>query len=106
MSFALIHRAYRESIATGTARLVLFILAEHADERGECFPSMARLAACARVGERQARRAVHTLVGLGELTVIPGGGRSRTNRFRVVLNGDGNPDTGDRVTGDTKPGLT
>jgi Helix-turn-helix domain len=65
--------------------LVLLALADHADDRGFCYPSMARIAEKARMNERSARRICRRLETSGRLEKeANSGGRNRTNRFRVI----------------------
>lgn len=61
--------------------LVLLALADHADDHGECWPSMQRIAEKARVQRRAAQRIVQQLEAKGLLTVERSVGRSNTNRF-------------------------
>lgn len=64
--------------------LVLLALADHADDAGLCWPSMASIASKARMSERNARRVVRKLQDAGILTVEPQRGRSQTNTYRIV----------------------
>jgi hypothetical protein len=89
-------------------RAVLLVLVEHMNEHGRAWPSMARIAAHAGITERSARRRVRALEADGWLAVEGGGGRHRTNvyrvnRYRLSTGTDdpGNPDE----TRTEKPGL-
>lgn len=76
---------FDHSRATGNDRLVLLSLADHADdEEWECWPSLERIAVKALVSVRTVQRSIATLVELGELEVAPGGGRGRSNRYRLT----------------------
>lgn len=67
--------------------LVLLALADFANERGDCWPSVPTIAAKARMDERSARRILRKLEAKGWLTVTMGGGRHGCSRYLV------NPDT-------------
>lgn len=75
---------------TGAERGVLGVLIAHADEYGECWPSVERIASGAGVNRRTAQRAIHTLVYLYGLVSIserggrePGTGRGVANVYVV-----------------------
>ena len=72
---------------TGPAKqshlLVMLALADYADDQGVCWPSMASIAAKARVTERGARKIVRELEALGWLNIDTGGGRHGCNRYTV-----------------------
>lgn len=69
-------------------RLVLLAVADFADDNtGRCWPSVARLASMCRMTERGVRNVLRRLEAGGYLeTDISRGGRSATNRYRVVIN--------------------
>jgi hypothetical protein len=74
------------SRSTGTTKLVLLAIADHADPTGDnAFPSVARL--CARTGlsERTIHAATRELVRLGELEIDRHGGRRGTNLYRIWM---------------------
>ena len=58
------------------AKGVLNALADHADEEGRCWPSIARLALCTGCDEKTARRALGRLVELGLVEREPRAGKS------------------------------
>lgn len=73
------------SRATGSDRLVLLAIANHASkEGGEAWPSIPLIAAEARVSERTVSRSLIRLAALGELEVVRGGGRG-PNQYRPNL---------------------
>jgi helix-turn-helix protein len=76
---------YEHSRASGGDLLVLLILADHADDESwQCWPSIERIAALARMSERGVRYCLRSLEGLGEvLTERPN--RNRSNTYRIVL---------------------
>lgn len=93
------------SQSEGSDRLVLLAIANHANSSGElAYPSAAMLAAEARVDRRTVFRCIHRLSAIGELDVARGGGRGKTNSYR--LNGVTTPPlvsetvTSDPVKGD------
>ena len=92
MSVGISDAVWKYSQSTGTARLVLLCLADHADAAGESFPSIASIARKCRLKDgRHVQRVIRKLAALGELSVIANGGRSghmggvRTNRYRITL---------------------
>ena len=82
------------STATGTDRMVLFALAEHAnDATGTCWPGVELLAAEVRVQVRAVQYALKALVARGELAVevhgapVAGRRQYRPNLYRVLVGG-------------------
>ena len=77
------------------AKAALHALADHADENGLCWPSIARVALFMGASENTARRAIQRLADLGlverEMTK---GGAGHTNRF--FLNFEWEPSQDDR----------
>lgn len=67
-------------------RLVLLCLADHANDSGECYPSMTRL--CARTGmtDRGVQKCLGNLVERRVLDVERGGGRGKSNRYTIAQN--------------------
>jgi Helix-turn-helix domain len=65
------------------ARLLLVALAARANAAGECWPSLADLAARTTLTRRGVRFALRRLERLGELETAPGRGRGHTNRYRL-----------------------
>ena len=63
---------------------VLLALADYADERGSCFPSIPVLARKARLKERQTQNCIRSLVDEGFVRVEPGAGPKGCNRYVVV----------------------
>jgi hypothetical protein len=57
----------REQDTKGTARMVLFILAEHANEEGYCYPSIATIAKKSLKSERVIQRAMQLLEANGKI---------------------------------------
>jgi len=69
-----------------TARLVLLALADHADDTGRCYPSIARL--CRRTGlsERAAQTNIKKMVDAGYIRIVTGGGKGNTNLYFISAN--------------------
>lgn len=82
-------RVWDESAHTGTALLMLLAIADHANDDGLCWPSVATLAAKARVQERQAQNLIAQLEASGELVVRRGHGRRNTSIYAVSVGGKG-----------------
>lgn len=80
------------STQTGGNLLLLLALADYANDRGECWPSVDTLARKARVTDRHARRILRELVDAGEIEIREGGGRNRVNVYRIRNASERNPD--------------
>lgn len=69
-----------------SARLVLLAIADHANGDGlDAYPSTTQLMRKTGLSERGVQKAIAELVELGELLVTTGGGRGKTNRYRVLM---------------------
>ena len=73
------------------ARCVLFVLADFADEKGECWPGLDAIADAADLSEDTARRHLRTLEDAGIVTVVVNGApdqriplNRRPNLYRIV----------------------
>jgi hypothetical protein len=79
---------WKHSDAAGNDLLLLLAMADHADDRGICWPSIHQLAIKTRVSESTVKRSIKTLVDLGELKIEEAGGtfgtRRLANRYRVL----------------------
>jgi hypothetical protein len=85
MSIKIMSEVWEHSTSTGTARLVLLAIADHAgDDRREAFPSVSTLARKVRCSERTVQYAITELVDAGELTVLKGQGRHGCNVYRIT----------------------
>jgi Helix-turn-helix domain len=73
---------------------------DYANEAAQAWPGMSTLASDCRISERAARNFVRALKSRGHITITPGGGRSATNLYRMVLK----PGTGVPSLEDNKPG--
>lgn len=94
MSVEVMAWVWKHSLATGTDRIILLAIADHAGDDGtNAYPSVATLGSKCALSRRTVQRSIARLVELGELEVEDqkGGGswtRSdrRPNRYRVVMN--------------------
>jgi DNA-binding transcriptional regulator YhcF (GntR family) len=84
MSCEAVKWVLHNSKAKGSARLVLLSIAEHSDRHGErAWPSYARLAREAGVNYTTVWRSIEILERLDEIEIVRGGGRTRTNHYRM-----------------------
>ncbi len=90
---------WERSRQSGGALLVLLAIADHADDAGCAFPSVGTLAKKARLTERQTWNVIRELRATGELAVETGGGRGRSNRYRITLK---NPEANFDETGNSE----
>ena len=89
MSVKIMSKVWEESRQSGSALLMLLAIADHANDDGVCWPSIATLAAKARVQERQARNLIAHLAEAGELQIQHGRGRGNTSIYVVTPPGKG-----------------
>lgn len=87
----------------GTARVVLWAIARHANDSGEAWPSVKLLADYALVEERMVRNALRELEELGEIKTMTQAAPSasngqKTNLYRVVMRGCTCPQENGRVS--------
>jgi hypothetical protein len=75
---------WKNSKSVGTDRVVLLAIADMANDEGECFPGIKRLAARANVTERSVQNSLKRLMELGELDIDYKSSKHGTNVFRVV----------------------
>lgn len=66
-----------------TERLIMLALADHADDCGRCYPSIARL--CQRTGlkDRAVQGNIKSLVSQGYITIVPNAGQGLANLYFV-----------------------
>ncbi|HEV7458885.1 MAG TPA: helix-turn-helix domain-containing protein [Roseococcus sp.] len=72
---------------TPTRKLVLLALADHADQNGECYPSLARIAAHTGLSERGIRIALREMEADGTIETKHGGG-NRASVYRLPVDGE------------------
>ncbi|TVP84047.1 MAG: helix-turn-helix domain-containing protein [Thioalkalivibrio sp.] len=80
-----------------TPKLVLLALAEHADDKGVCWPSQERIARMCGLSVRHLRRVCSELATRGLIGIEhrPGAGNGRqTDLYRLSLGSTGQPDIG------------
>lgn len=68
---------------TGTALLMLLALADHANDAGQCWPMIDRIAAKCRVNRRQAQYILSALEDAGEIVIERGQGRGHPSLYTV-----------------------
>jgi hypothetical protein len=78
---------WKQSRHRGGALLVLLALADYADDDGECWPSVLRLASKARLSERQTQEVLRRLEAAGEIAVQLAAGPKGSNLYTVLLRG-------------------
>lgn len=86
MSVRLMAAIFESESLGPTERLIMLALADHADDDGRCYPSIARL--CRRTGlsERAIQANTRKLVAQGYIKIIPGGGKGNANLYFVSAN--------------------
>jgi hypothetical protein len=78
-------RWVRPLSVTSTQKVVLWAMADQADDEGQCWPSMAGLMEATCLSERALRDALRTLEAAGLVATEVGGGRNRTSRYRLAI---------------------
>jgi hypothetical protein len=94
VSFKVTNWVWSRSESRNGARLVMLALADRADDNGCAWPSIDDLAERTKLSPRAVQKGITSLVELGELEVENGGGRHRSNRYRIIPK----PCTSDGVT--------
>ena len=82
MSIDAIKAVLADSEATGSARLVLLVLAEHADDDGVCWPSIALIARECRCSKRYVIKMIQRLEAEGEVIVDRS---TRPSRYHITV---------------------
>lgn len=92
MSVAATHWAKGQIAGGTTAKAVLLVLADYADEEGSCWPGQRTIATEAECGRRSVQRALDELVQRGLVTIKPhfvdtpaGAKRQTSNRYHLAL---------------------
>lgn len=87
MAYQIVDAVLKRSRSRSGDRLVLVVLANHADARTRiAWPSVATIAAQAALSPRQVKRALRHLLRLGEIAIAQrGGGSHRTVRYQINL---------------------
>lgn len=77
---------WEQSRATGTARLLLLAIADHADPGGLAWPGIARLGKMCRLKTRNGvQKNLQKLKKLGELKIHENASNRRTNLYQITL---------------------
>jgi hypothetical protein len=84
LSIEAVRHVLERSKTKGAQRLILIVIAEHADSNGIAWPSVETIARLANCSERFVKRTIAKL-DAGELILERGGGRGRSNRYRIPL---------------------
>ncbi|MET7795730.1 helix-turn-helix domain-containing protein [Streptomyces decoyicus] len=84
MSIKVTNWVWARSESRNGARLVMLALADRADDKGFSWPSIEDLMERTRLSRRAVQKGIAALVEDGELKVENGGGRHRSNRYRIV----------------------
>lgn len=85
MSVRCINAVFERSGHTGTELLMLLALADHSDDHGNSYPSVATLARKCRMKSRNANYILAALQASGELCVVKNGAPRGTNLYRIML---------------------
>ena len=76
-----------ESVSLGpTERLIMLALADHADDDGRCYPSVARIAQRTGLSERAVQTNVRSLIAAGYINITIGGGKGNSNLYFISAN--------------------
>jgi len=84
VSIEAVRHVLEQSKTKGAQRLILLVIAEHADRNGHAWPSVETIARLANCSQRFVKRTIAKL-DAGELVLERGGGRGRSNRYRIPL---------------------
>lgn len=83
MSITLMAQAWANGPDDRSELLVLLALADFANDKGECWPSMITIGDKARMSDRGARKVVRKLEEQGYIRCIKNGGRGGSNHYIV-----------------------
>lgn len=83
MSNHWLNHVWKSNKHKGNARLVLLAIADHANEEGECWPSVLRIADHANISKRQAIRIIANLEADGSIGIQRGDGRNHTSIYKI-----------------------
>jgi len=76
-------RVWEEAGCDGGALIVLLALADWANDSGVCFPKIPAIARKSRLTPRQVHNIIKQFRDAGVLSIQPGGGRGRSNSYRI-----------------------
>ncbi|MFV1536936.1 helix-turn-helix domain-containing protein [Phaeobacter sp. JH204B] len=83
MSIRVMSAVFESETLGATERLIMLALADHADDEGRCYPSIARLCQRTGLGERAVQTNIRKLQLQGYVEIIPGAGRNGSNLYFV-----------------------
>lgn len=86
MSIRLMSAIFESQSLGPTERLIMLALADHADDEGRCYPSIARLSQRTGLSERAVQTNLRKLVEQGYVRIVPGGGKGNSNLYFVSAN--------------------
>lgn len=86
MSVKVMSAVWERDDLDASERLVMLSLADHADDEGVCYPSIARLCKRTSMSDRGIQKVLSRLIDRGFLSVKVGAGRSGSNRYFVNAN--------------------
>ena len=89
MSVDVMSAVWKQSRATGSARLLLLAIADNANSDGKAYPSIKRLAQKVNTSERNIQFLLRKLVELGELAIELQAERRGCNAYYVLLGTNG-----------------
>lgn len=85
MSIKIMSLVWEKSQHKGSALLLMLALADHADDKGRCWPGMTSLALKTRMGRRNVVKLMERLEKSGEVVVEVRGGQAASNRYRINI---------------------
>lgn len=83
MSVKIMSAVFESETLGPTERLIMLSLADHADDAGRCYPSIARLRQRTGLSERAVQSNIRSLQAAGYITIIPGAGQGGSNVYIV-----------------------
>ena len=93
MGYKSVENVMKHSASRGTDRLVLMVLATHADdETGECYPSRDLLCQESAMAERNLIYCLNRLEALGEIAIHRGNGRGNLTAYKLTFSAAQKPE--------------
>ena len=89
MSIDAVKRVWAYSQHKGGALTLMLAIGDHTNDQGLAWPGVTRLARMTRLTERQVHKLLGKIDHSGEVVIERGGGRRRSNRYRIMLPADG-----------------
>ena len=84
MSIEAVRWVLEKSRTKGAERMIMVVIAEHADTQGLAWPSIETIARLANCSPRYVKNTIRRL-SQDELVIEKGGGRGRSNRYRIPI---------------------